>query len=686
MRFRNLTQMAVPVGVVGIILLLIVPLPAPVLDFLIATNIVCSLIALLTCMFVKRPLDFSVFPALILVLTLFRLGLNVATTRLVLSNGYAGKVIEAFGHFVISGSLVIGLVIFLILVVIQFVVITKGAERVAEVGARFTLDAMPGKQMAIDADLNAGLIDEDEARRRRSDVTAEADFYGAMDGGTKFVKGDAIAGIIIVLINLIGGFAIGMIQHGMGPAESIQQYALLSIGDGLASQLPALLLSVGTGLIVTRSTGAGSGDMGSQAIEQLGQQKLVLHIAGAAALVLGLIPAMPKLPFLVVAVLCFVAGSRIGKRDAADARAVELAELAPAPLNPNEAAESLMEEMRVDPLEVVLAPDLVDLVDTSGGGDLLERVRALRRKIALEMGLVVPPVRTRDSLDLPMSTYAVRISGVEVARGTAPPGQVLALGDNLDGLPGRATVEPVFGLNGKWIPAELRHQAQLTGATVVDRASVLITHLGELVRTHAPRLLGREDVRSLVEALKRTHPVVVDELTPSVLTLGEVQRVLQALLEEAVPIRDLARVFEALSLKAKQGSDLDGLVEASRAALGPAVAAVHEQDGVLHVITLDPVLEHTLAEALRPGEHGASLALDAVTAEHLVTASSSCLERAEQQGISAVLVCAPPLRAPLRRLLKVAVGRLHVLSYDDVSNHPRIETVGSVSGVHALAS
>lgn len=684
MRFRTLTQLAVPAGVVGIILLLVVPLPAALLDFLIALNITVSLIALLVAMFVKRPLDFSVFPSLILVLTLFRLGLNVASTRLVLSDGFAGKVIEAFGHFVISGSLVIGLVIFMILVIIQFVVITKGAERVAEVGARFTLDAMPGKQMAIDADLNAGLIDEGEARQRRADVTAEADFYGAMDGGSKFVKGDAIASIVIVLINLIGGFAIGMIQHGLGPAESVNKYALLSIGDGLVSQVPALLLSVATGLIVTRSTS--TGDMGSEVIRQLSQEKLVLQIAGAAALVLAVIPSMPKLPFLLVGGLAFFAASRISRRDKQQAREVQLAELVPAPLDPTEAAENLLEEMRVDPLEVVLAPDLVDLVDTSGGGDLLERVRALRRKIALELGLVVPPVRTRDSLDLPMSTYAVRISGVEVARGQAPPGQVLALGDNLDGLPGRATVEPVFGLAGKWIPAELRHQAQLMGATVVDRASVLITHLGELVRTHAPRLLSREDVRSLVEALKRTHPAVVDELTPAVLTLGEVQRVLQAMLDEAVPIRDLARIFEALSLRGKQGSDLDGLVEAARAALGPAVAAVHDQDGVLHVITLDPLLEQTLAESLRPGEFGASMALDAVTAEHLVTASSSCLERAEQHGISAVLVCAPPLRAPMRRLLKAAVGRLHVLSYDDVSNHPRIETVGSVSAVHALAS
>ncbi|PPK94531.1 flagellar biosynthesis protein FlhA [Kineococcus xinjiangensis] len=671
-----------PIGVVGIVMLLVVPLPAALLDFLIAINIVCSLMALLICMYVKRPLDFSVFPSLILVLTLFRLGLNVAATRLVLSDGYAGKVIDAFGHFVISGSLVIGLVVFLILIVIQFVVITKGAERVAEVGARFTLDAMPGKQMAIDADLNAGLIDEAEARRRRADVTAEADFYGAMDGGSKFVKGDAIAAIIITIINLIGGFTIGMVQQGLAPAESIQKFALLTIGDGLASQVPALLLSVATGLIVTRSTG--TGDMGTEVITQLSQQKAALQIAGGAAIVLGLIPSMPKLPFFIVGVLAFVAASTIAKRDAKAALAEAIA---PAPAGPApDPTETLLEEMRVDALELVLAADLVDLVDTSSGGDLLDRVRALRRKVALELGLVLPPVRTRDSLDLPMSTYAVRISGVEVARGMAPPGQVLALGDNLDGLPGRATVEPVFGLSSKWVPGELRAQAQLMGATVVDRASVLITHLGEIVRSNAPRLLGREDVRSLVDTLKRTHPVVVEELTPALLTLGEVQRILQALLDEGVPIRDLARIFEALSLKAKQGSDLDGLVESARVALGAAVAAVHEQDGVLHVLTLDPLLEHSLADALRPGELGSNLALDAGTVDHLVTEASTCLARVEQAGLQAVLVCAPSLRAPLRRLLKVALPRLHVLSYSEVSSHARIETIGSVKSVHALAS
>ncbi|WP_459642427.1 flagellar biosynthesis protein FlhA [Kineococcus sp. NUM-3379] len=676
--------MAMPMGVVGIVLLLVVPLPAAVLDFLIAINITCSLVALLICMYVKRPLDFSVFPSIILVLTLFRLGLNVAATRLVLSDGYAGKVIDAFGHFVISGSLIIGLVVFLILIVIQFVVITKGAERVAEVGARFTLDAMPGKQMAIDADLNAGLIDEDEARRRRADIAAEADFYGAMDGGSKFVKGDAIAAIIITLINLIGGFIIGMVQQGLSPAESIAKFALLSIGDGLVSQIPALLLSVATGLIVTRSTS--NGDMGTEVVRQIAQQKSALQIAGGAAVVLALIPGMPKLPFLVVGALAIFASTRIAKREAVDAAAAAALE-APVPTGPApDATETLLEEMRVDPLELVLAPDLIDLVDASGGGDLLDRVRALRRKVALELGLVLPPVRTRDSLDLPMSSYAVRISGVEVARGTAPPGQVLALGDHLDGLPGRAAVEPVFGLSSKWVPAELRAQAQLMGATVVDRPSVLITHLGEVVRANAPRLLGREDVRSLVDALKRTHPVVVDELTPSLLSLGEVQRVLQSLLEEGVPIRDLARIFEALSLRAKQGADLDGLVDAARSCLGAAVANVHEQDGVLHVVTLDPILEHTLAESLRPGETGQNLALDATMVDHLVTETGTLLERAEQAGVQMVLVCAPTLRAPLRRLLRVAVPRMHVLSYTEVSNHTRIEMIGSVKHVHAVAS
>jgi len=671
-----------PLGVLGIVLLLVIPLPAVLLDLLIAVNITGALVILMTSMYVRRPLEFSIFPSLLLVATLFRLGLNVASTRLVLADGYAGKVIEAFGHFVVGGSLVIGLVIFLILVVIQFAVITNGAGRVAEVGARFTLDAMPGKQMAIDADLNAGLIDEDTARTRRADVTAEADFYGAMDGGSKFVKGDAIAGIIITIINLVGGFVIGMMQNGMAPGEALETYSLLTIGDGLVTQIPALLMSVATGLIVTRATT--QGDLGTDAATQLLRHRPALRIAGGGAIALALIPGLPKIPFLLIGGLLLVVAQRVP----ADPDAVAVAEeagtsLVPAPETP----EQLMQQMRVDPLEIVLAPDLVDLVDSASGGDLLDRVRSLRRKVALELGVVVPPVRTRDSIDLPLSTYAVRISGVEVGAGLAPPGKVLALGDALDSLPGQTTTEPVFGLAGKWVPAEMRHQAELTGATVVDRASVLITHLAEIVRANAPRLLSREDVRSLTDSLKQTDPAVVEELVPTLLSLGEVQRVLQALLEEGVPVRDLARIFEGLSMRAKGGADLDALVEAARAALGPAVAAAHVQDGVLRVLTLDPLLEHQLVESLRITDAGAQLSVDPARVERLVDEVGRRLARAEDQGWAPVLVCAPALRAPLRRLVAMAVPRVVALSYAEVSGPGLlIETVGVVSGADAVAA
>ncbi|GAB2693771.1 flagellar biosynthesis protein FlhA [Thalassiella azotivora] len=683
-RGPGLAALAVPVGVVAIVLLLVVPIPAALLDLLIAANIVGALVILLTSMYVKRPLDFAIFPSLLLVFTLFRLGLNVASTRLVLGDGYAGKVIDAFGHFVVGGSLVIGLVIFLILVVIQFVVITNGAGRVAEVGARFTLDAMPGKQMAIDADLNAGIIDENEARRRRADVGAEADFYGAMDGASKFVKGDAIAGIVITLINLIGGFVIGMMQRGMAPGEALQTYSLLTIGDGLVTQIPALLMSVSTGLIVTRATT--QGDMGSDATKQLTQHRNALLIAGGAAIAIALLPGMPKLPFMLVGAGILLVAQRV--KDRPDENAAETSEAAaltgpPQPDTP----ETLMQQMRVDPLAIELAPDLVDLVDAASGGDLLDRVRALRRKVALELGVVVPPVRTRDSIDLPAHTYAIRISGVEVTRGQAPAGRVLALGDGLDALPGTPTTEPVFGLAGRWVPAELRHQAELAGATVVDRASVLVTHLAEVIRGNAARLLSREDVRALVDGVKAEHPAVVDELVPGALSLGQVQQVLQQLLAEGVPIRDLPHIFEGLSLKARSGTELDGLVEAARTALGPAVAAQYAQDGVLRVITLDPLLEQSVADAVRPGDTGPVLALDPRRAEGLVDQLQRLVAQAEDRGLTAVLAVAPGLRSPVRQLVALGVPRLSVLSYTEVgaSGLP-IETVGTVTNLDALAA
>jgi flagellar biosynthesis protein FlhA len=676
--------LAVPIGVVSIVLLLVVPIPAPLLDLLIAFNITGALVILLTSMYVRRPLDFAIFPSLLLVFTLLRLGLNVASTRLVLSDGYAGKVIDAFGHFVVGGSLVIGLVIFLILVVIQFVVITNGAGRVAEVGARFTLDAMPGKQMAIDADLNAGLIDEHEARRRRADVAAEADFYGAMDGGSKFVKGDAIAGIVITVINLVGGFVIGMLQRGMSPGEALETYSLLTVGDGLVTQIPALLMSVSTGLIVTRSTT--QGDMGSDALTQLGRHRQALLIAGGAAIAIALIPGLPKIPFVVVGAGVLLLAQRTKEEPDGDTPATgDDAPVVPAAVP--DTPETLIQQMRVDPLEIVLAPDLVDLVDAGSGGDLLDRVRALRRKVALELGVVVPPVRTRDSIDLPVSSYAIRISGVEVARGQAPPGRVLALGDDLASLPGTPTTEPVFGLAGRWVPAELRHQAELAGATVVDRASVLVTHLAEIVRNNASRLLSREDVRGLVDAVKADHPAVVDELIPSALTLGEVQRVLQALLDEGVAIRDLPRIFEGLSMRARSGNDLDGLVEAARAALGPAVASQYAQDGVLRVLTLDPLLEQGLADAVRPGEAGTVLSLDPRRAEGLIDQMQTLLVAAEERGYGPVLAVAPGLRAPMRKLVALGVPRLPVLTYSEVGGAGlAIETVGTVNDFDALVA
>ncbi|MCZ2825126.1 MULTISPECIES: flagellar biosynthesis protein FlhA [unclassified Modestobacter] len=678
----KLTKAAVPIGVVSIVLMLVVPLPAPVLDVLLALNIVGSLLILLVSMNIKRPLDFAIFPSLVLIATLMRLALNVSSTRLVLTDGYAGKVIEAFGHFVIGGSLIVGLVIFVILTIIQFVVITNGAGRVAEVGARFTLDAMPGKQMAIDADLNAGLINEKQARKRRSEVTSEADFYGSMDGASKFVKGDAIAAIIVTLINLIGGFAIGMMQKGMAPGEAISTYSLLSVGDGLVSQIPALLISTATGLIVTRS--ASQGDMGSDLISQLSRNRQPVRIAGLGALALCLIPGLPKLPFLLIGGLFLFISTRLtdqvdeddDESTPADAVAAE-----PQPDSP----EAIADRMRVDPLELEVAFDLVELVDTARGGDLLDRVKALRRKVAMETGLVIPLVRTRDNLDLPASQYVIWLNGVPAAKGTSPAGTVLAIGDHLDGLPGKATREPVFGLAAKWVPAELQRQAEMAGATVVDRSSVITTHLAEVVRQNASALLGREDVKVLVEMIRRSHPAVADELTPALLSLGEVQRVLQALLDEGVSIRDLVRIFEALSLRAKVSTDLDGLVEAARTALGAAISHPYvTEEERLHVITLEPSFEQRLLEAVRPTEGGQVLALDGHTVDVLVRGCTELLDEAERMNLSPVLVCSPQVRAALSRLIRQVLPRLSVISYNEVSRTAQIESLGVVSGAVAI--
>ncbi|WAX55425.1 flagellar biosynthesis protein FlhA [Jatrophihabitans cynanchi] len=678
MKTGRLSQLAVPIGVVAIVVMLVVPMPAALLDLLIAANITGAVLVVLVSMYVKRPLDFSSFPSLLLVATLFRLALNISATRLVLTDGFAGNVISAFGHFVIGGSLVIGLVIFAILLVIQFIVITNGAGRVAEVGARFTLDAMPGKQMAIDADLNAGLIDEKSARKRRAEIASEADFYGAMDGATRFVKGDAIAAIIITFINLIGGFAIGMTTHHLTLSQALSTYSLLSVGDGLVSQIPALLLSVSTGLIVTRSSD--SDDMGTVVARQLGGQRRAVRIAGGAALLLCVVPGLPKLPFLLVGGGLMFMASRLPKPTDAEEAVAEEATDAAAP----NAEESLLSELAVDPLELVLSADLVPLVD-GPGADLLDRVRALRRTLAAELGVVMPPVRTRDSVTLPHSTYAININAVELARGQAPAGMVLAIGDGLDGLPGKPAREPVFGLAGKWLPIELRGQAELLGATVVDRSSLIITHLSEIVRQHASRLLGREEVAAATRALKRSHPVVVEDLTPALLSLGEIQRVLHALLDEGVSIRDLVRIYEALSVAAKGGTDPDRLVEAARGALAPAITASLATEGQLDALTVEPRMQQAMLEAVRPGDGGAQLVLDPGMAEALINAIAERYSEESARGTKPVLVCAAQIRMPLRRLVRLSVPALPVLSYTELSaGSVAVNAIGMIDDVRNL--
>lgn len=677
-RFARLT---VPVGIVGIVLLLVVPVPAPLLDFLIVCNILLALLILLTSMFVKKPLDFSVFPSLLLVATLFRLGLNVASTRLVLGQGFAGQVIDAFGKVTVGGSMIIGAVVFLILVVIQFVVVTKGAERVAEVGARFTLDAMPGKQMAIDADLNAGLITDAQARKRRAEVSAEADFYGAMDGASKFVKGDAIAGIIIIIINFVGGIAIGVLQRGMNVGDALNSYGLLTMGDGLVTQIPALLMAVSTGMIVTRSNA--EEDMGRTASSQLMQSPNALLIAGLAAVAMALIPGMPIVPFLLVGAALLFGSRRLAAQQKKQGEADDAKEAATlsSEEDPN---ERLMQDMRVHPVEILLAPDLVDMV-SGASDDLLARVRSLRHKIAMELGIVIPPVRTRDNVELPPATYAIRIAGVEAGRGTAPSGKLLALGDYLDALPGTSTVEPVFGLAGKWIPSEMRHSAEMTGATVIDRVSVLVTHLSSIVSANAARLLTREDVRVLTEGVRKQSPAAVEELIPGLMSLAEVQRVLQGLLEEQVPINDLPRIYEALALRAKVSTEPEALVETARQSLGPALAAKFLDGTVLNVIMIDPLLEQSMLEDMRPAEGGTQIVMSQARLDAVLASVQSSVEAAANAGRQAVLVCAPALRPAVRRLVAAPDGGVPVLSYREVTSaNIQIETVGVVRHAEAI--
>ncbi len=677
------TDLLAAVAVVMVVTMLVVPLPSALLDLLITLNISAALTVVVATMYLGKPLEFAAFPSLLLLTTMFRLAINVSVTRLILTTGDAGSVVKAFGQFVVGGNVVVGLVIFLILVVIQFVVVTNGAGRVAEVGARFTLDAMPGKQMAIDADLNAGLITEDQARARRAEISNEADFYGAMDGASKFVKGDAMAAVIITAINLIGGIVVGVVQHHLSFSEATHHFSLLTVGDGLAAQIPALLISVATGIIVTRA--ATGTDLGSDIASQILRQRKAPMVAAAVIGLFALVPGLPKLPFLMIAAVFGAIGwsVRNGLPGDEDDKPV----LEPAALPAGSGNEETVERLNVDALELAVGFGLVPLVEGgSSGGTLLRRVSMIRRQIAGELGIVIPPVRIHDELGLDSHEYVVKVRGAEVARARIMPGHLLAMdpGDAEPGLRGIPTTEPTYGLPAFWVHASARAEAEALGYTVVDAESMIVTHLTETIRGHSAELLSRQDVRTLLDQLKETNAAVVEEIVPEVLTLGEIQRVLRALLSEGVAVRDLGTILEAIGDKARITRDTGLLTEYARQALGRAITAPHLDDRLcLRAITLDPAIEQEVATSITQTTDGEYLAMDPPRAQAIVGALRSEVEGASARanadgGHGPVLLCSARVRRHLRRLIAQAQPHLPVCSYNEIASGVNVETIGVI--------
>ena len=682
------------VGLFGTVLLLILPIPAFLLDGLLALSIGLSLLMLLVILYVRQPADFTGFPTLLLFVTLFRLSLNVASTRLILLDGYAGHIIEAFGNFVVRGNYVVGLVIFLILVLINFIVITKGAGRIAEVAARFTLDAMPGKQMAIDAELNAGLINETEARARRKGVSQEADFYGAMDGASKFVRGDAIAAILITLVNIVGGFAIGIAQKGMTVTESLQRFTILSIGDGLVSQIPALIISTAAGILVTRA--ASKNNLGQELGHQLVSYPRAMAILGAMMAMFSLVPGLPMLPFLVLGGFAGAAAYTLHKHGVPPLDGVEVARATtpggtsaprsgeapasggggtgPAPAGDSRGMDKLETLLALDPLQIELGYGLVSLADKRKGGDLLDRVTGVRRTFAQEIGVIVPPIRLRDNLQLGPNEYRFLLKGSAIAQGQLMPGHWLAMNAtnsklNLKGVP---TVEPVFGLPATWIAETERKTAEVSGYTLVDAASVLVTHLSEMVKRHCHTLLSRQDVQVLLDNLKQTHPTVVNELIPGQLSVGQVQRVLQNLLAEGISIRNLAGILEKVSDFASFTKNPDELSEHARRALGAQITKQFQMpNGSLSAITLDPRLEQQLAQNVRQTPNELTLVMEPGLARHVLQWLSKTVQQMLAAGQPPVVICSPQLRLGFKRFFETTFAELAVLSYSEIP--PRVE-------------
>lgn len=675
----------IPVLMIGVVILMIIPLPSFLLDILLSFNITISLVIMFVSLYVQRPLEFSSYPSLVLMTTLFRLAMNISTTRLILLEGdqgpdAAGHVVQAFGTFVLGGNYAIGVIIFIIIVLINFSVITKGSGRIAEVAARFTLDAMPGKQMAIDSDLNSGIISEAQAKKMRRDLSAEAEFYGAMDGASKFVRGDALAGILITFVNILGGLFIGMVQHEMNWQDAAATYTILTVGDGLVSQIPALLVSTSAGIIVARA--ASGADLGSEIGGQLFTYSRPLQLAAGLSVFFAFIPGLPFLPFMTLGVITgALAATAKAAAPTAEPEPVKEGDKVEPPPAPG-STEEVKTLLGVDLLELEVGYELVPMVDASSGGDLIERIRGLRRQFATDMGFIVPPIHIRDNVRLQPAQYRLLLKGVEIATGVVKPHHLLAMdpGGVEVKIPGIPTKEPAFGLDALWISEADRDRANFSGYTVVDPATVIITHVTEVVKTHAHELLGRQEVQVLLDHLSKSVPKVVEEVIPNILPLGSVQQVLAGLLREKVSIKDLRTVLETLADWGPSTKSIERLIEQCRRALARAITQKHlSSDGVLSLISLAPTVERALTDALQVTEGGSYLALEPSTAQRVITKLRTSSEKFAQLGTSPVLLAPTVLRPALFSFTERFAPGFAVLSHQEISPTTRVQSVGVIT-------
>jgi flagellar biosynthesis protein FlhA len=668
------SDIVLAIMIVCIIGILVLPLPPTILDFLLAFNITLALVVLLVTMYIKQPLELSVFPGLLLILTLFRLSLNVASTRLILGTAYAGEVIESFGNFVVAGNYVVGFIVFAILVIIQFVVITKGAGRIAEVAARFTLDAMPGKQMAIDADLNAGLISEDEARARREKIAVEADFHGAMDGASKFVRGDAIAGILITIINVIGGIIIGSVQMGMPISEALKTYTILTVGDGLVTQIPALIIATSAGIIVTRTSS--DTNLGKDLTKQITSYPRAILIASVLLFSFGLVPGLPTFPFMLLGgVVGGVALSAIKAKKTEEQESEVPVETAAEP------EEKIEDYLKVDTLEIEIGYGLIPLVDSNGGTDLLDRITVIRRQMAGELGLVVPPIRIRDNVGLKPHEYRIKIRGVGIAASALYPDQVLAIdpGTISNPVAGLETKEPAFGLPALWIEESQRQIAEKRGYTVVEPTAVLATHLTEVIRSHAAELISRQEVSKLIDNIKADHQALIEELIPNLLNIGQIQHVLQNLLYEKVPIKDLPAILETLADYAPNVKEPDILAEYVRQALARTITDMYlDDDGGIKVITLDAELEKIISDSIQNSKQGILAILPPEAAQGIINEVSEAVNEMTIAGHSQVILTSPNIRLAFRRLISAALPKAAVVSFNELMPDIEVESIKTV--------